>query len=74
VLGPQASPPARVARNPGMELFANSIRSLMQLTWLVSTRAGEDACGHSTTILILFSQRLSRGGSNLLLQITPKFG
>ena len=25
----------------------------MQLNWLLSTRAGEDACGHSTTMLIL---------------------
>jgi len=44
VLGPQASPPARVQLSPRW-----------QFTWLFSTRAGGDACGPSTTI-VLFRQ------------------
>ena len=61
VLGPQASSPARVEKNQ-FEL----IECLKNPSWLGWTRAGEDACGPRTTMLVLFSQLLSCVGFQIL--------
>ena len=51
VLGPQASSPARVQPNQ------RRVPELVDKTnWFFFARAGGDACGPSTTMLILLSQ------------------